>query len=256
MPESFVARALRLSLSDYGIADHMPMPEDNFDDWRMTDTQFPEYLAWIEEARQAAKGTKLRILAGMECDWLPGIEPWLRELRERYAWDYLIGSVHYLTRRATVDGDECAEHSISSSDAEDWSLYGAAVADMVKSGFFDIVGHMDLVKIWGRRPAADVLPYFHQVLEVLESSGMAVELNTAGWHKRCAEQYPGTPILQELLRRNIPIVINSDAHDPEHLSRDWEKGLHLLDKLAGGRLRQCTHPTATGALLYAFKRQA
>lgn len=254
-PEEFVARALQLSLSDYGISDHMPMPEANFDDWRMADAQFPEYLAWIAQAREAAKGTDLRILAGMECDWLPGIEPWLQELRRRHAWDYLIGSVHYLARGAAVDGDECAEHSITDSDAEDWRRYGLAVADMVRSGLFDIVGHMDLVKVWGRRPSADVLPYFEPALEVLENSRMAVELNTAGWHKKCAEQYPGIPILQELLRRGIPIVINSDAHNPGHLSRDWEKGLQLLDKLSHGRLRPYTHPTAAGTLLHAFVLQ-
>lgn len=84
---------------------------------------------------------------------------------------------------------------------------------------------------------------------------MAVELNTAGWHKKCAEQYPGIPILQELLRRGIPIVINSDAHHPDHLSRDWEKGLRLLDKLSQGHLRPCTHPTAAGTLLHAFVRR-
>lgn len=255
-PEDFVARALQLSLSDYGISDHMPMPRDDFDNWRMADACFPEYLAWIGRAREAAKGTDLRILAGMECDWLPGIGPWLQELRGRYAWDYLIGSVHYLTPEAAVDGDECAGHSITDSDAEDWRLYGLAVADMVRSGLFDIVGHMDLVKVWGRRPAADVLPYIAPALEALENSRMAVELNTAGWHKKCAEQYPGAPVLQELLRRGIPIVINSDAHDPGHLSRDWEKGLRLLDNISGGRLCPCTHTTSAGTILHAFALQA
>ena len=33
---------------------------------------------------------------GLECDWLPGCEPWIADLASRHEWDYLIGSVHYL----------------------------------------------------------------------------------------------------------------------------------------------------------------
>lgn len=104
-PEAYVRRALELGLTEYGITDHMPMPPETepYDDWRMHFSQLPEYLAWIERARAAAKESGLLILSGLECDWLPGIAPWIQQLRHLHSWDYLIGSVHYLTPHQAVD---------------------------------------------------------------------------------------------------------------------------------------------------------
>lgn len=254
-PEEFVAQAQALRLHTYGIADHMPMPEDDFDDWRMSASQLPMYWEWVERAKKAAEQTDVHVLVGMECDWLPGTEPWLHELRRCYRWDYLIGSVHYLSRGASVDDERASARSITGSDEGDWRRYGAAVADMVKSGLFDMVGHMDLVKIWGRRPTEDTRPYFEEALAALEDSGMVVELNTAGWYKKCETQYPADELLRELLHRGIPLVINSDAHNPQHVSRDWERALHLLETLSDGRLLQCEHPAkGSGVPLHVFRQ--
>lgn len=245
-PEAFVQQALALGLHTYGIADHAPMPQQQepFDDWRMLCAQLPEYRQWIQRAKAAASNSGLQILAGLECDWIPGIEPWVRELRDSGEWDYLIGSVHYLPHLGSVDDALYANKSITGNTEEDWRLYWQSLTEMVRSGLFDIVGHIDLVKIWGRVPEGDLLHYYIPVLEALKASNMAVEINTAGWHKHCAEQYPAIPLLRELLTRRIPIVINSDAHYPEHLSRGWEQAVDLLQELTGNRLRTFDHPAA------------
>ncbi len=243
-PEAFVERALAMGLQAYGIADHAPMPpqQEPFDAWRMRNNELPAYLEWIERARAAARGTGLRILAGLECDWIPGIEPWIEHLRHEYDWDYLIGSVHYLGNGDSVDDAIFANQSITGSAAGDWTAYWRAVRDMIDSGLFDIVGHIDLVKIWNRRPAGDLMPYYEPVLQALCGSGMVVELNAAGWHKPCAEQYPSAELLRALLERNIPLTINSDAHRPGELSRNWEQALALLHRLCPNGLREYAHP--------------
>ncbi len=243
-PEAFVEKALALGMSTYGIADHAPMPQERepFDSWRMRCCELPSYLRWIERAKEAAQGTRLTILAGLECDWMPGIAPWVEELRREYEWDYFIGSVHYLGTRGTVDDAVFANSCITGSPEGDWGAYWAAALELVQSGLFDIVGHLDLVKIWKRYPQGVLAPYYEPVLEALEGSGLIVELNTAGWHKPCAEQYPSAPLLGELLRRRIPVAINSDAHHPEHLSRDWEEARTLLSSLSGSPLREFSHP--------------
>lgn len=255
-PDAFVAKALELGLHSYGIADHAPMPPERepFDDWRMQSSELPKYLRWIEQAKEEAGKTNLHVLAGLECDWMPGIEPWIAELRRRVKWDYLIGSVHYLGEFGSVDDSLFSGKSQTGDVAEDWRLYWQAITDMCASGLFDIVGHIDLVKIWGRRPEGDLMRYYAPALEVLEGNGMAVEINTAGWHKHCAEQYPSVPLLRELLARRIPIVIDSDAHHPHHLSRGWEQGLTLLRELAGDRLRQIefTPPHESSQPLLAY----
>lgn len=248
-PEAFVQQAIQLGLQQYGIADHAPMPPDKepYDEWRMLTAELPHYFEWIEQAKAAASGSALQILQGLECDWVPGIEPWVAELRSRFRWDYLIGSVHYLPNNGSVDDSLYANKTLTGSIEEDWRQYWASVEALVRSGLFDIVGHIDLVKIWGRVPAGNLMPYYEPTLQALQDSKMAVEINTAGWHKHCKEQYPTIPLLRELLKRRIPIVINSDAHYPQHVSRNYDEAVSLLQALTDNKLRQFEHPTADGA---------
>lgn len=250
-PEAFAARAVQQGLHQYGIADHAPMPPDSepYDDWRMLTAELPAYLGWIDRARAAAGDSSLQILCGLECDWVPGIEPWIQHLRGLHQWDYLIGSVHYLPGNGSVDDSLYADKSLTGSIEEDWAQYWQSIETMVRSGLFDIVGHIDLVKIWGRVPQGDLMQYYEPALQALQESNMAVEINTAGWHKHCAEQYPAIPLLRELLQRRIPIVINSDAHSPQHLSRGWEKAIELLQQLTDNRLQQFKHPVSAGATI-------
>lgn len=251
-PQEFVASALQLGLHTYGIADHAPMPphKEPYDNWRMNAADLDAYAHWVQQAKEAAAGTGLTVLCGFECDWSPEITPWIQHLRTRA--DYLIGSVHYLPGNGSVDDSLYADKTLTGCVETDWRQYWCAVEELVRSGLFDIVGHIDLVKIWGRVPAGDLQPYYEPVLAALQQSGMAVELNTAGWYKHCAEQYPARALLQQLLLRRIPIVINSDAHCPAHLSRDWERGVELLQQLAPQGIIQFEHLTAHGTTLLAY----
>ena len=107
-------------------------------------------------------------------------------------------------------------------------------------------GHPDLVILPG---TTDVAADF----DALEAGHMVVELNTAGWHKPCAVQYPDEDVLRELLRRGIPVVVNSDAHAPSLLSRDYERAVRVLRDVAPRGLRECRCATpVSGAELHAF----
>ena len=92
-PEQYVEAALKAGISEYGISDHAPVLPEPFDGWRMLSNQLPDYFQWIDRAKAAAAG-KIPVRAGLECDWLPGCEPWIEELKAKYNWDYIIGSVH------------------------------------------------------------------------------------------------------------------------------------------------------------------
>ncbi len=95
-PQEYVQAAVRAGLREYGISDHAPMPGEPFDDWRMKQADMPAYLDWLTEARECAALHGLTVRSALECDWFPGIEPWIEHLQGLHAWDYLIGSVHYL----------------------------------------------------------------------------------------------------------------------------------------------------------------
>lgn len=224
-PQEFVDQALARGLSEYGVSDHAPARPEPFDDWRMLEAEMPAYLEWVERARGHAAG-RLPVRAGLECDWLPGCQPWIERLATLAPWDYLIGSVHYLGR---WDFDNPARVALwdQREPAEVWDAYWREYAAMANSGLFDLLAHPDLVKKFGHRPAGDLRRYYEPAIEAISAAGCAIEINTAGWHKPCREAYPD-PLFLDLARSaGIPLAISSDAHAPAELGRDFPRAIGL-----------------------------
>src|SRR5512140_3732734 len=94
-PVDYAAQAVKLGFAEIGFSDHNPMPRDDFDDWRMRAADLPAYVEEVARARREHPGLTIKL--GLEIDYLPGYEAWIRELAARYPWDYLIGSVHYVS---------------------------------------------------------------------------------------------------------------------------------------------------------------
>lgn len=221
-PEEYVAAALAAGLTEYGISDHAPARPEPFDDWRMLESELPAYFEWIDRARAAAGPLPIR--AGLECDWLPGCESWIEELSGRYPWDYLIGSVHYLGSW-DFDNPKWLGRWAESDLDQVWTLYWDAYAAMARSRLFDILGHPDLVKKFSHRPGGDLDRFYEPAIAAIAESGCAIELNTAGWHKPCAEAYPHPRFLELAKLAGIPLVISSDSHAPAEVARDFPQAI-------------------------------
>ncbi len=225
-PEEYIQAALQAGLVEYGIADHAPVLPEPFDDWRMVEAQLPEYYAWIDRARAAA-GEALPVRAGLECDWLPGCADWIEHLRGVYRWDYLIGSVHYLADQWDFDNPVWLGRWAETDVEQVWEQYWGTYTDMVRSGLFDLYAHADLIKKFGYRPEGDLQRYYVPVVEALVEQQGTIELNTAGWHKPCAEQYPEKGFLALCADAGVPLVISSDAHTPAEVARDFSSAAQI-----------------------------
>jgi histidinol-phosphatase (PHP family) len=231
-PEAFVDAALAAGLTEYGISDHAPQVPEPFDDWRMLEASLPDYFLWVERARIRAAG-RIPIRVGLECDWLPGCEPWIANLAARHDWDYLIGSVHYLDTW-DFDNPKWLGRWAESDVAEVWTRYWKTYAQMAESGLFDILGHPDLVKKFGHTPPGDLARYYEPAVNAIAAAGCLIELNTAGWHKPCAEAYPAAGFLELACSAGVPLVLSSDAHAPNEIGRDFARAIALA-KAAGYR---------------------
>src|SRR3954463_12121250 len=100
-PTELAAQALKAGLTEIGFSDHSPMQRDDFDDWRMLERDLEYYVAKVEQARREHPTLNIRL--ALEVDFLPGHEDWIRDLAGRYPWDYLIGSVHYISESWAID---------------------------------------------------------------------------------------------------------------------------------------------------------
>lgn len=223
-PREYVQAALAMGLDEIGFADHNPMPEP-FDDWRMQREQLPHYVEMIEEARAAFPQIPVRL--GLECDFLPGREGWIEALASAHPWDFLIGSVHYITPDWAVDDPRHISRFREQPVEEIWRLYWQAFELCARSGLFDFVAHPDLVKKFGFKPPGDLRPYYEPSISALAETGTAIEINTAGLRKEVREIYPSLEFLQMAKQAGVELLINSDAHAPNEIGADFAAGVKL-----------------------------
>jgi histidinol-phosphatase (PHP family) len=224
-PVDYARHAVTIGLKEIGFTDHSPMEQDNFDDWRMADRQLDEYVAKVHLAQKTFPQLTIRL--GLEVDYLPGQEDWIRKLARRYPWDYFIGSVHYVSDSWDIDNPAKLSEWKKRDAFEVWSVYFQRLAQAAKSGLFEIIGHADLPKKFGIRPQQDCRPLYEQFLAAAAEAGCAIELNTAGLRKDCREIYPCLELLQMARQKHVPITFGSDAHKPDEVGMNFPEALAL-----------------------------
>ena len=221
-PIEYARRAAELGLAEIGFSDHSPMPEDGFDDWRMLRSEFPDYLAKVELARESVPEIPVRL--GLEVDFFENGLDWIGELSGMAKFDYLIGSVHYIAPGWDIDNPKWIGRWSGEAEVEEiWDCYWRIYASCARSGLFDFVAHPDLPKKFGHRPGGDLRRYYEPAIEAALASDTAIEINTAGWRKDCAEQYPARGFLELMHEAGVPLAINSDAHAPGEVGADFAR---------------------------------
>ncbi|HEV2391651.1 MAG TPA: histidinol-phosphatase HisJ family protein [Verrucomicrobiae bacterium] len=224
-PVELAEQALRVGLEEIGFSDHNPMPQDNFDEWRMNPGELDEYVTKVEQARR--KYPQMRIKLALEVDFIPGYEDWVRELRARHPWDYFIGSVHYLTPPWAIDNPAQMSEWKRREPFEVWTGYFERLTQAAESGLFDIIGHADLCKKFCFYPKEDCTGLFTRFVEVAKRHDVAIELNTAGLRKDCKEIYPCPALVGLAFKAGVPITFGSDAHAPAEVGLNFAEAVHL-----------------------------
>jgi histidinol-phosphatase (PHP family) len=222
-----IAAAQTAGLDEVGISDHYILyPGGKMIDWSMEVERLGEYVAEIKTAAAETSGLTIRL--GIEADFFPETVEELRRVVALHPFDFIIGSVHF------VDGfpiDEVTEQwdALTQDERNEmWRLYWVRIRQMAESRVFDFAAHLDLPKKFGHRPTVDLTAEREAALDALAAGDMALEINTAGWYKPANEAYPTLEILKKARSRNIPLLINSDAHFPQHLTRDFDRAYALV----------------------------
>ena len=224
-PREYAAQARARGLAELGLSDHNPMPE-YFDEWRMTLADLPRYFEMVDEARAENPGFPIRL--GLECDYLEGQERWIEKTASLARWDYLIGSVHYITSDWAVDDPKHLSRWKSESVVEEaWGLYWKKMVKCARTGLFDFFAHPDLAKKFGHRPRGDLRRYYEPFIQAVVDVRGVLEVSTAGLRKEVNEIYPSGELLEMAFSAGIPVVINSDAHKPSEVGQDFHHALRL-----------------------------
>jgi histidinol-phosphatase (PHP family) len=184
-----------------------------------------EYCAFVRDE------TELRL--GIEADFVPGREDRTANLLDERDWDYVLGSIHFLTGGAL---DMRGEWDVwRSGDPEKvWRRYFETLGEAARTGLFDVLAHPDLVKVWGREspaPGGDLRRFYDLAMDGIADSDVAVEVSTAGLRKPAAEIYPAPAFLEMCLEAGRPVALSSDAHVPADLAFQYDQAVELLESL-------------------------
>lgn len=217
----------------FGMADHWVIPpHENMDSesWSMAPERLPDYIETLQKLRTELEDENFSLKIGLEVDFFfENITAVLDHLKD-FPLDYLIGSVHYA---GVFPVDYVVEDWLDLSEAqkaEICEIYYSKLEGAAECRDFAFIGHLDLPKKFGLIDNRNYFPHAAKVLDILQKNGGAIELNTAGWFKECNEAYPAPELLKEAYQRNIPVIVNADAHHVSHVRRGFDEAGRVLEK--------------------------
>ena len=225
-PRRVIQAAVAKGFDAIGFSSHAMLPESDTD-WVLTPEKAPRYA---REVRSLAEeyNDHIRVLCGVEADYVPGGAKPDRATYAAIAPDYIIGSLHWVVAedgaRVPVDhtpellADGIRDHFAGSAEAF-VRAYFRQQRDMVANFDFDVVGHLDLVRKFNVKH-----PYFDENADwyreeigktaaAVAKSGKLAEVNTGaisrGW---LDDAYPSSEFRKMLREKGVKFILSADAH--------------------------------------------
>jgi histidinol-phosphatase (PHP family) len=227
--EEYVQAAAQKGLDELGFNDHAPTFHVQDPELAMAAHQLPRYVEHVRALQR--KHTRPRIRLGIEADFVPGYEDDLRDLLDRYDFDYVYGSVHIIGDWRFDDTRLYPHHYRGRNPQEACRDYFDLVQKSAGSGLFDVLGHMDLIKKFNHWPLGELDELTEQTVRTVAETGVCVEVNTSGLRKPCQEAYPSEEILRLCHRHGVPVTLGSDAHHPGEVAMDFDRAIALLKRI-------------------------
>jgi len=216
---AYVERAIQAGLPEIGFSDHIFLywlPPDRRDpELAMPEEQFDAYVEDVLRLQHAYPDIAIRV--AIEADFIVDQEDTLTDILNRYPWDYILGSVHFIGDWGMDDGRYLSEYDAWDID-ELYEHYFSLVMRAAESGHFDTMAHLDLVKKFGHRARKDLADLYGRVARRLAAADVAIEVNTAGLRKPVGELYPHLDLLTACRKAGVPATLGSDAHAPDEVA--------------------------------------
>jgi len=237
--EEMVLAAIEAGFPALGFSSHAPVPFPAF--WCMPPDKSGAYTA--ELLRLMDKyGDQIEIYRALEVDYIKDETNALSPHIQKFASDYLIGSIHFMGR-LVIDGERWTIDGSSEEFKQGLDqIYGGDIKRLVRDfteqsvammelGGFDIVGHIDKIYQHGRAYfSLDEKWYRDEVMTLLETAkaqDLIVEINTKHHHV-LGFFFPHQHFIKELKRLKIPVQVNSDCHQKEMMTAAYKEAYEML----------------------------
>ncbi|MDW5300552.1 MAG: histidinol-phosphatase [Sedimentibacter sp.] len=243
--EDMILAAVKSNFQSIGISTHGPTPFVS--EWNIQLDKVEKYIDEINFLKRKYKDI-IEVFLGMELDYIPGIgfDETSRSLMKKL--DYYIGSIHYLGYFKngimwTVDYNieellQGINESFNGDARFAVETYYNLISEMAVKYEPPIIGHLEFLKKNNKKNIIfdeNDIWYFKAVekcLDAIKNTSSSIEINTGGIARGyTSEQYPSTFILKMIKERNIPVIINSDAHTIEGIDCKFTEMYKLVKDL-------------------------
>ena len=244
--EAMCEAAFSKGFVSLGFSSHAPITKKTGleTNWHIKDQNLGEYIDAIEKAKKRWDG-KLTVYSGLEVDYIAGYCGPSDADIQALPLDFIIGSVHYLISPKSGEPFNIDEYPDGFSNVlEEFGHDGRALCEMyydtyssmIQGGGCDILGHLDLIKKNNGRYGffSPGESWYKERLEktadLIAGSGMpVVEVNTGAMIRGyITEPYPSSDMLVLLKERNVPLVLNADAHDTGFLGGCYNEARQFM----------------------------
>lgn len=202
-----------------------------------------EYLKEAEALKQEYAG-KMKILSGMEIDYISSDFGPHNEYFRSLPLDYRIGSVHFVRTRdgKPVDVDGPAERFLKYLETEYegdlryvTETYFEMELEMLEAGGFDIIGHLDKIGDNGSHADAELenYPWYDDLVEKVIAKSVenqvVIEINTKKFDT-ANRFFPHERWWHLLKKYDAKLVLSTDAHYPDKVEAGYSAALDRLHK--------------------------
>jgi histidinol-phosphatase (PHP family) len=240
-PVEYIEEAIRQGFSSLGFSEHSVLPFENT--FALQAGTELAYVAEILRLREVYKD-RIQVLLALEADYVPGISTGFQEQKIAFGLDFIIGSVHLVKNPDGelwfIDGpkretyDKGLNELFGGDIRKGVTAYWHQINQMLEEEPFEIIGHLDKIKMhnqgrWFHEDEAWYVNLVNETIALIAEKNVMVEVNTRGIYKgRSTSLFPGEYILRRLGKKNIPVILSSDAHHPSEISRYFDEALEVM----------------------------
>jgi histidinol-phosphatase (PHP family) len=232
--KQFTDEAEKKKIEHFGISEHayhFYQTKDILSNPWVDERRFYDMKDYVDLFKEAWN-QQINVKMSIEMDYTPGKHKEMKRFIDSYDFDYVIGSIHWVGDFG-IDLAEFRKEWDRRDLFDTYEKYYDQVVTLAQSNLFDIVGHLDLVKIFKYIPNDEefLLQQFDRATTALANSKTCVEISTAGLRKPIGQLYPDPRLLQMCFDKGIPIVLSSDAHVPGDVGADYNKAIDLAKSI-------------------------
>lgn len=223
--ESYVQSAIKSGMNEICFLDHLTIHKSE-KGLSMAPGEIPFYFQAVQLLKYKYKG-RIRVKAGIEIDFNPAHTDLFQEIGDTYAFDVITATLHFPDGLDIVSHGSAWRYGDNHTD-DVYGLYFEQLDKMLDYNYFDVVGHIDLIKKFGRKPSRSFDKEYDEILRKIKTRNLAVEVNTSGYNHPVREVYPCSDVITKCRKQGISITLGSDAHAPAQVGQHYDRALPLL----------------------------